>query len=113
MELNYDMIGMRIRQYRELKGLSQEELADLINATERHIRNIEVGRKGPSVSLLICLANALDVTVDDLLVDYLTGANMTFKAELLTLLTDCTLTEKAILMDMLKHMKKLLSEYGI
>jgi transcriptional regulator with XRE-family HTH domain len=67
MEINYFMIGERIRQYREKKGLSQEDLADIINATERHLRNIEAGRKGPSVSLLISLANALDVSSDDLL----------------------------------------------
>lgn len=113
MDLNYDLIGIRIRQYREAKGFSQEELAERINATERHIRNIETGKKGPSVSLLVSLANALDVTANDLLADHLTGSNKTFNDEVIDLLTNCTPTEKAILMDMLRHMKKLLSEHGI
>jgi hypothetical protein len=63
--------------------------------------------------LLISIANALEVTPDDLLADYLTGLTKTSKAEALDLLTDCTPAEKAILMDMLRHMKKLLQEHGI
>ena len=62
---------------------------------------------------LISIANALEVTPDDLLADYLTGLTKTSKAEALDLLTDCTPAEKAILMDMLRHMKKLLQEHGI
>lgn len=43
------------------------------------------------------------------------GNNSTEKqnTELLTIFTDCTPTEKVILMDMLKHMKALLLENGI
>ena len=67
----------------------------------------------PSVILLISIANALEVTPDDLLADYLTGLTKTSKAEALDLLTDSTPAEKAILMDMLRHMKKLLQEHGI
>ena len=113
MNIDYFKIGARIKHHRELMGITQEELADRINATERHIRNIESGIKGTSVILLISIANALEVTPDDLLADYLTGLTKTSKAEALDLLTDCTTAEKAILMDMLRHMKKLLQEHGI
>lgn len=113
MDLNYVLIGMRIRRFREKSGLSQEELADRINATERHIRNIEAGRSGLSISLLVSLANTFDVTVDDLLADSLTCSNDSLRTEVFNLLSDCTPTETEILMDMLKHMKTLLSKYGI
>ncbi len=113
MELNYVLIGTRIRQYREEKSLSQEELADNAGISWRHLNYVEHGERKISVDVLIALANALEVTPDDLLADYLTGLTKTSKAEALDLLTDCTPTEKAILMDMLRHMKKLLSEHGI
>ena len=113
MDINNESIGSKIRNYREAKGLSQEELASIINATERHLRNVEYGQKGLSVSMLIALTNALDITPDVLLADYLTGTNVPQNAELLALFNECNPTEKAILLDMLKRMKALLSEYGI
>lgn len=113
MDLNYELIGTRIRQYREEKSLSQEELADNAGISWRHLNYVEHGERKISVGVLIALANALDVTANDLLADHLTGSNKTFNDEVIELLTDCTPAEKAILMDMLRHMKKLLQEHGI
>lgn len=113
MELNYVLIGTRIRQYREEKGLSQEELADNAGISWRHLNYVEHGERKISVDVLIALANALDATADDLLADHLTGSNTTLKEEVIDLLHDSTPAEKAILMDMLRHMKTLLQEHGI
>jgi len=113
MDTNYGLIGSKIRHYRESKRLSQEEFADKIDISERHLRNIEYGKKGPSVSLLISIANALNITADELLADYLNNSAKKQNTELLTVFSDCTPTEKTILMDMLKHMKALLLENGI
>ena len=113
MDLNYELIGTRIRQYREEKSLSQEELADNAGISWRHLNYVEHGERKISVDALIALANALDVTANDLLADHLTGSATSRKEEVDSLLTNCTPTKKAILMDMLRHMKKLLSEHGI
>ena len=113
MNLNYALIGTRIRLYREIKGLSQEEIADRVHVTERHIRSIETGTKGASLSLMIELANVLETTVDELLRDYLTDEKATLKFEMFDILNGSTPIEQAILLDMLKHMKALLSEHGI
>ena len=95
------------------KGISQEELGDAVFVTGKHLSYIETGTKAPSLELLILLANALDATADDLLADHLTGSNTTLKEEVIDLLHDSTPAEKAILMDMLRHMKTLLQEHGI
>lgn len=113
MDYIFSKVGDRIKQYREAKGLSQEDLGDMIGISNRHISSVETGAKKPSLSLIIDIANALDVTPDDLLADYLTGSTKTLKAEVFDLLTDCNPTEKAILMETLKHLKKLLTENGI
>ena len=113
MNLNYALIGARIRRYREKNGLSQEELAALINISSRHLSKIETGIKNPSLSLVLNTANALHVSADELLADYLNGSATSLKTEFYTLFDNCTPTETEILMDMLKHMKTLLSEYGI
>lgn len=111
MDVNYDLIGIQIQKYRERRGFSQAELGDIINSTERHIRRIEGGHCGVSLNLLVSIANALGATMDDLLGDNLLHTSN--DAEILSLIHDCTPTEKVILMDMLKHMKALLLENGI
>ena len=113
MDVNYELIGVRIKRYRENKGLSQEELGSIIGISNRHLSKIETGAKNPSLELILNIANVLNITADDLLADYLNNSTEKQNTELLTIFTDCTPAEKVILMDMLKHMKALLLENGI
>lgn len=113
MDVNYELIGVRIKRYRENKGLSQEELSSIIGISNRHLSKVETGAKNPSLELILNIANVLNITADDLLADYLNNSAEKQNTELLTVFTDCTPTEKVILMDMLKHMKALLLENGI
>ena len=71
MAVDYESIGKRIKHYRAEKGFSQDKLAELVSTTYKHISNIETGVKGPSIEMLILIANALDVSADDLLTDNL------------------------------------------
>ena len=108
MDLNYDLIGIQIQKHREQKGLSQADLGDIIDSTERHVRRIEGGHCGVSLNLFVAIANALN-----LLNSNLTHTQTSTDAEIMALIHNCTPAEKAILMDMLRHMKKLLQEHGI
>ena len=111
MELNYDKIGIKIQKLREYKKISQAELGDIINSTERHVRRIEGGHCGISLNLLVSIANALNASVDDILGDNLQYTPI--DTEFHGIMHGCTPAEKTILMDMLKHMKALLQEHGI
>lgn len=113
MDLNYDLIGIQIQRHREHKGLSQAELGDIIDSTERHVRRIEGGHCGVSLNLLVSIANALDASVDDILSDNLKRSESSIDTAIHKLIIDCNKTEKAILMDMLKHTKELLLKHGI
>lgn len=55
-----------LRKYRKQKKYSQTELAKHIHYGYTAIANYESGRNEPSIDVLIKLANALDVTVDEL-----------------------------------------------
>ena len=72
MAIDYEKLGKRIKHFREQKGISQDELGNLVWVNNVHISNIETGKKAPSIDLLIELANALGISTDDLLVDSLT-----------------------------------------
>ena len=61
------MLNENIRNLRKQKGLSQEELANRIHVVRQTISKWESGLSVPDSSMLINLANELDVTVSDLL----------------------------------------------
>ena len=51
---------------RAAKGLSQKELAELLDTTLKTISHWETGYSEPSIGQLIALADFFDVTLDDL-----------------------------------------------
>ncbi len=113
MAVDYESIGRRIKHYRTEKKMSQEALAEATNITFKHLSNIEVGRRFPSLEIIIAIANALDVSADDLLTDNLKHSSSPVGTEIHDLLLDCNHDEKAILTRTLTFLKGLLSEFGI
>ncbi len=62
-------VGLRIKKTREAKGLTQEELAALVDLSPTHISVIERGQKIPKLDTFVAITNALDVSADSLLRD--------------------------------------------
>ncbi len=60
-------IGMRIRKYREMSGLSQKELANIIGVSNSRISNWEQGINRPDADILAELCRALNVSPSELL----------------------------------------------
>ena len=60
------MENMKLKIARIEKGLSQQELADLVSATRQTIGLIEKGKYNPSLNLCLRIAKVLDKTLDDL-----------------------------------------------
>ncbi|HHL0786733.1 TPA: XRE family transcriptional regulator [Streptococcus agalactiae] len=59
-------IGSKIKELRKNKGLTQKELATLVNMGDTTIANYEKGFRTPKKNTLFKLANALSVTIDEL-----------------------------------------------
>ena len=59
-------LGEAIRTARMRKGLTQEALAELLNITPIHLKNLESARRKPSVPLLFEMMELLDFSVDAL-----------------------------------------------
>lgn len=59
-------IGLKIKEFRGQRGLTQKELADLIEMGNTTIANYEKGFRTPKKNTLFKIANALNVTIDDL-----------------------------------------------
>ena len=62
---------------------------------------------------IVMIANALDVSADDLLTDNLKHSSSPVSTEIHDLLLDCNQDEKAILTKTVRFLKATLSEFGI
>ena len=65
----YKHLGLKIAYYRQLKGLTQLQLAEKIDISRTHMSNIEAPNMRTAVSLdtLLDIAETLDVPVQILL----------------------------------------------
>ena len=66
-ELNKAAIGARVRERRELLGLSREELASRLGVTAKFVGDVEYGEKGISTKNLYRLKQILGVGADFLM----------------------------------------------
>ena len=60
-------LGERIRTYRQMQGLSQDELAEKLNVSRQAVSRWENGSSDPSTSNLIALAKIYNTTVEEIL----------------------------------------------
>ena len=65
--MDVEKISNLIKTKRKEKGLTQEELAQKINVTEKAISRWETGRGTPDISLLVPLSEELGVSVSEIL----------------------------------------------
>lgn len=59
-------LGSRVKYFRNLKGISQENLAFQIGVDRTYIGAIEQGLRSPSIYCLFVLANALDTSISEI-----------------------------------------------
>lgn len=67
MEMNYLVIGEKIKKYRKEQKIPQQKLAKIIGISASHMCNIEKGRTKFGLSMLMTVAEALGVNTDLLL----------------------------------------------
>ena len=111
MQINYILLGQRIRAIRTKKGISQMELAERVNRSAAYMSYVETAYKFCSLDTLVRVANALNVSTDDLLVDSLTNTIKVSNHEFADILADCSDYELRVLLDMVNAAKQALREY--
>lgn len=67
--MDYELLGANIRKYRVNFGMKQEELAEKVECSSTHIGMVENANSKPSLEMVVKIANALQVTPDQLLLD--------------------------------------------
>ncbi len=107
--MNHVMISNRIQHYRHLAKLTQEQLADMVDASDTYIRKLESGDRLPSLDMLLKLSKALNTTPNHLLLSTSVLGKST-SSSILDLLSDCTPSEFFVLYENMANLKGLLRE---
>lgn len=61
--------GIKLRNLRKFKKITQEKLAEMIDMDIRHIARLEAGGSLPSVTTVLKLCKVFSITPNDLLLD--------------------------------------------
>ena len=112
MDLDYQAIGIRIRRFRKERGLTQQVLAELSRQEPSNISHIERGATKLGLPTIVNIANALGVTVDDLLCDSLETSRTAFEREASEILSDCTHWEMKVITRTMRDLKENLRRAG-
>ncbi len=67
MKVHEERIGKRVRELRQARGLTLQDLADRAELSKSYLSRVETSSKAPPVSTLLALAQALGTTVGRLL----------------------------------------------
>lgn len=108
MPIDYVAIGNRIRESRTARHMTQAFLAEQSGVEPSNISHIERGATKVSLPTLIHLANALEVSLDELVSGSLVKSGHIAVKEIDELLSDCTPAEMRDLLDVLRITKTVL-----
>lgn len=100
----YEDIGKRICSERKKQGLTQEQLAEKLDITIKHVSSVERGKSSLSIEKFIELTNILDCSLD-YLIRGISYNNL--PASISTILSSNDETEKNYLYEYLKLYSKL------
>lgn len=108
MELDYVSIGRRIKKYRIDLGLKQSQLAERSGVEPSNISHIERAATKVSLPTLVNIANALEVSLDEIVYDSLIKNEHISIKEMNELLEDCEREELTALIQIIKTTKNIM-----
>lgn len=113
-ELNYKLVGQRIRTTRKKRRMTQEQLAELSEISPQHCSGIETGAAKVSLPALVKIANALDVSMDELLLDSIpAAAKPKMMKEVEIVFADASADEMYLMLSQAKSIKEAVRVKGL
>lgn len=110
MALNFVQTGKIIGELRKRRGLSQQKLSEMIGKSPTYVSYIEGGLKCMSLDTFVSVANALQVSADELLKDSIENTINVSNYEFANVIGDCSEYEKRVLLSIVKSAKDALRE---
>ena len=107
-ELDYRVIGQRIKEKRAKLGWPQAELAFRAGLTTSHMSHIETGQTKLALPTIVKIANVLSVSVDELLYDNLEQVKHIYDKKIAEELEDCDSAELQAFLEIIQSTKKVI-----
>ncbi len=108
MSIDYISIGTRIRELRKAKGWSQARLAEESEIEPSNIYHIERAATKLSLPTLVSIANALNVSLDEVVYGSLIKSAHISSKIIDDMLSDCTPDELKSVAEIIKATKHIL-----
>ncbi|MSS62797.1 helix-turn-helix transcriptional regulator [Lachnospiraceae bacterium WCA-693-APC-MOT-I] len=100
--MNYKKLGLKIKEIRISRGLTQDTLAEMVSCNTSHISNIENNHTKVSLNVLLAIANALNTSIDYLLSDQYENSSLALDNEVLRALRTCDSEKKEKILKMIE-----------
>lgn len=101
-DIDYSLIGERIREARKRKGWSQEKLSEEIDIATAFLSRVERGHSQINLKRLAQIANALDVPMETLITGVTTSSDKYLNKELYKVLINCTPDKQKLIYNIAK-----------
>jgi len=101
-EIDYKTLGLKIKEIRINRGLTQDNLAEMVSCNTSHISNIENNHTKVSLNVLLSIANALNTSIDYLLSEQYENSSLALDNEILRVLKDCDNEKKQKILKMVE-----------
>ena len=111
MALDYAAIGQRIRMFRIKRGWKQSDLAEKSGVEPSNISHIERAATKLSLPTLVSIANALEVSLDEIVYNSLIKNKHIYVKEIDELVGDCDPKELSSIIQMIKTTKGIIRNY--
>lgn len=98
-------IGSRVRQARLANHMTQAQLSEKLHISTSHMSDIENGKINPGLEIFMSLTEVLQVSADWLLQTDIPKVSAILDDEFSLLLSDCTVSEKKIILKMARDIK--------
>lgn len=111
-EVNYALLGKRIKEVRRQQHITQAQLAELSDLSVSYISHIETAYKHPSLESLIRISDSLKITVDELLNGNQLYNPTEYQTDIDILMADCSHNEKRFIFEIISAAKNSLRLNG-
>lgn len=101
-EIDYAQLGLKIKEIRTNKGLTQDNLAEMVSCNTSHISNIENNHTKVSLNVLLSIANSLNTTIDFLLSNQYDNSSLALDNEIIRAIKDFSTEKKEKLLKMIE-----------
>lgn len=109
LNLNYALIGERIKKYRQLNKMTLDELSVKASISSQHLSKIEGNKTKLSLPCLTNLCNALNITTDTILCDSLPQqASIHLLSDVEKVFSDCSKEEIYLMLSVASSLKQAL-----